>query len=1207
MDGTTDMDKEEIMAMVYCYKNEVAQEMTSCTRYWSVHSPQKSDANGLLVCLGASLELLGVKSILDRDSVLGVDGMPVLIGASSVGASVSVAEHNGGWIKIWKATKMLIICAKFDALKPLSILSLVLQGELKPDLTIHRSAADDGLWNLLTKHVDLFKDELGLCKGVKATIHVDETVQPLFFRHRSVPHALKARIEEEINKLEKAGIIEPVAPSEWAAPVVPLVKQDGSIRLCGDYKLTVNRVLKLLECMSLTQYQDDILHRPIQPPCQTVVSTDCLAQYLVQNGCLQCPCKGCCTKMTADSLKSTPRIYVNLLEDVALHCFSCNVDIRAGFSTSISSSIINIMLTTNELWLKGSGICLASERKQRQLAAALVGDNLDAEIAPFTFLTASRNEEIRGAPHAFIPRLQHSVFDLFKDNARADGLADPKSTTRERRRDGWDFFAASPRAGPRFRLRKLAAPRPLHLQYGLAYVIFGTGIRAPDSQAGAAFPHCKKPGCLTPQRTQPPSHNPPTAPPFDAGFGYLGMGRVATASWLLSWVPGTRWVTYDRLYRRQAAASRTLSWAVEDQTLYNEAFSSARPLSVHRAPAKPAEPPTNFQGGSTPFRPEAWSSTLATHPDPRLHKYLVEGISSGFQIGFSRSQPLLLASANMPSAVAHPDVVSAFITNEHRLNRILGPLPESMARLVQCNRLGVVPKGHTPGKWRLITDLSFPSGRSVNDGIDPTLCSLSYVSVDTVSAIVSALGTGSLLAKIDIEAAYRLVPVHPDDRPLLGLRWNGEVYCDAMLPFGLSSAAKIFNALADALEWTIRQKGATHIAHYLDNFVIVGAPDSSQSLNVVTTTCRELGVPLSTSKCEGPTTCLTFLGIKLDTMAGTIRLPSDKLSRVQAVLQAWGDKKTCLTRELESLVGLLHHTCKWHAAKQVACCCENAAVVTALSSRSCKADRRPAAQGSRLAVSDLDGTLRFYYVQGLAESTHRTYQSGMRRFYAFCDTYSIPSPFPVSECTLCYFTTFLANDMLSAQTIKTYLSAVRNMQISLGFPDPRAQAAMLRRAPTPSDSRAQLNWGDITFNHAVQPTMIKVHLSFAKCDQFGRGADIYIGLSGNVICPVAATLAITAIRGTSAGPFFRTKGGRPLQKSHFIAEVRQALAALSLSFGDYAGHSFRIGAATAAAAAGIQDSTIQTLGRWSSAAFLTHVRTPRQDLATVSAIIARIA
>ena len=64
--------------------------------------------------------------------------------------------------------------------------------------------------------------------------------------------------------------------------------------------------------------------------------------------------------------------------------------------------------------------------------------------------------------------------------------------------------------------------------------------------------------------------------------------------------------------------------------------------------------------------------------------------------------------------------------------------------------------------------------------------------------------------------------------------------------------------------------------------------------------------------------------------------------------------------------------------------------------------------------------------------------------------------------------------------------------------------------------------------------------------------NIYIGPSGNVICPVAATVAFTAVRGTSAGPFFRSKSGRPLQKSHFIAEVRRALAALSLSSGDYA-------------------------------------------------------
>lgn len=78
----------------------------------------------------------------------------------------------------------------------------------------------------------------------------------------------------------------------------------------------------------------DILHRPIQLPCQTVVCADCLAQYLVKNGCLQCPCKGCCTTLTAEGVKSAPSIYMNLLDDVALHCSSCNVDIRAGLYQS---------------------------------------------------------------------------------------------------------------------------------------------------------------------------------------------------------------------------------------------------------------------------------------------------------------------------------------------------------------------------------------------------------------------------------------------------------------------------------------------------------------------------------------------------------------------------------------------------------------------------------------------------------------------------------------------------------------------------------------------------------------------------------------------------------------------------------------------------------------------------------------------------------
>ena len=62
--------------------------------------------------------------------------------------------------------------------------------------------------------------------------------------------------------------------------------------------------------------------------------------------------------------------------------------------------------------------------------------------------------------------------------------------------------------------------------------------------------------------------------------------------------------------------------------------------------------------------------------------------------------------------------------------------------------------------------------------------SMAYTTVDEVAAIVTQLGRGTLLAKVDIESAYRLVPVHPQDHPLLAMRWEGHIYVDPMLPFG---------------------------------------------------------------------------------------------------------------------------------------------------------------------------------------------------------------------------------------------------------------------------------------------------------------------------------------------------------------------------------------------------------------------------------------
>lgn len=99
MDGSTDTGnvEDELIALLYSIKDDVAQEVRSCARYFAVQEPTKADANGLLRCLGEALKPLGIDNILDKANVLGVatEGKPILIGGGTDGASVNIGEQNG--------------------------------------------------------------------------------------------------------------------------------------------------------------------------------------------------------------------------------------------------------------------------------------------------------------------------------------------------------------------------------------------------------------------------------------------------------------------------------------------------------------------------------------------------------------------------------------------------------------------------------------------------------------------------------------------------------------------------------------------------------------------------------------------------------------------------------------------------------------------------------------------------------------------------------------------------------------------------------------------------------------------------------------------------------------------------------------------------------------------------------------------------------
>ena len=98
---------------------------------------------------------------------------------------------------------------------------------------------------LPTLYPQLFSNELGCVRNISAKLVVDEKATPRCYKPRSVPYALQAKVEKELERLQAEGVIRPVEFADWAAPIVPVLKSNGDIRICGDYKLTVNAASKV--------------------------------------------------------------------------------------------------------------------------------------------------------------------------------------------------------------------------------------------------------------------------------------------------------------------------------------------------------------------------------------------------------------------------------------------------------------------------------------------------------------------------------------------------------------------------------------------------------------------------------------------------------------------------------------------------------------------------------------------------------------------------------------------------------------------------------------------------------------------------------------------------------------------------------------------------------------------------------------------------
>jgi len=293
-------------------------------------------------------------------------------------------------------------------------------------------------------------------------------------------------------------------------------------------------------------------------------------------------------------------------------------------------------------------------------------------------------------------------------------------------------------------------------------------------------------------------------------------------------------------------------------------------------------------------------------------RYLLSGLSDGFHTGIQNHLQIETYTVkNLVSAGKDPVTISQLLDKEVHDNYWIGPYVEAPFDVYRINPIGVVQHKYNLKK-RLIVDMSAPHDNamypSVNDLIDKNEFSLTYVKIDDAINIIKELGQGSWLCKVDVKSAFKNLPIHPSLWRFHGIQWKNQMFFATRLVFGSRSSPKIFDCLAQAIEWIASTNyGIKHILHLLDDFLTIEHPDSDPDRNMALLShiFNKLGVPLANHKTVGPVNRLEYLGIILDTCKMEACLPLDKKERIVDLLNQFTQKRTCLKRELLSLIGHL--------------------------------------------------------------------------------------------------------------------------------------------------------------------------------------------------------------------------------------------------------------------------------------------------------------
>ena len=304
---------------------------------------------------------------------------------------------------------------------------------------------------------------------------------------------------------------------------------------------------------------------------------------------------------------------------------------------------------------------------------------------------------------------------------------------------------------------------------------------------------------------------------------------------------------------------------------------------------------------------------LQGHPDPAFVQYLCQGLRGGFDTLIPDIVLPNKECKNLLSARQNASDVQELIVQECQKGYLYGPFHQPPFDNYRVSPLGLAI-GKYSGKKRLIVDLSSPHDDpthvSVNELIDKDSCSMAYVRLDDAIKAICCKGKGALMSKMDISDAFKIMPIKGAQWPYFCVKWIGLYYVFVRLVFGCRSSPRIFDTLSQAICWIACNKyGIQTMFHLLDDFLTVDKPDicsGERTRAVLSLLFNRLKVPLAANNCVGPTTCLEYLGIILDSEEMVAKLPRNKVTRIIQFIEKMLDKSRCTKHELLQLLGHLN-------------------------------------------------------------------------------------------------------------------------------------------------------------------------------------------------------------------------------------------------------------------------------------------------------------